>query len=180
MNDRRTKVLALVAGAVLFWFMAEKAYAVLWSEPWSKVRSEIAAADVELARAKGVLAREAQVQEEWKKIRGLLAKRPENVGTHLVSHLDSIFGRAEVKADISSGSSPQQHGDFREYVFETRFKLSWGSFVDLLAELHNSKEFLKPLRLNVASQYERDERLDVDLKVSTVEYAPLPAKPGAK
>lgn len=181
MNERRTKSLAIAAGAVLLFFLADKGYAAFWSEPWAKAKADIAAADAELARAKGVLAREAQVQEEWRKLRGLLAKRPESVGTHLVSHLDGIFDRSGVKADISSGNSQQLPGaDFREYIFETRFKLPWGSFVDLLVELHNSREFLKPLRLNVSSQYEREDRLDVDLKVSTIEYAPQPAKPGAK
>jgi hypothetical protein len=176
MNEGRTKVLALVAGGAFLLFVGEKAYVSLWSDPWAKVNREIEDAKLELARAKAVVARESEVREDWKKIRGLLDKRPANVGTHLVSHLDSIFDRVGTRADISSTSVQQQQGDFREYVFETRFKLPWGPFVDLLAELHNSREFLKLLRLNVASQYEREDRLDVDLKVSTIEYAPPPAK----
>lgn len=181
MNERRTKILAIAAGSVLALFLFEKAWVGLWSEPWKKVNDDLRAAEVELARAKAVASREPGVQEDWKKIRGLLAKRPEgNVGTHLVNHLDSMFERVGTKADISSTSTPQQQGDFREYVFETRFKLSWGSFVDLLRELNNSREFLKLLRLNVSSQYEREEKLDVDLKVSTIDYQPAPAKTGAK
>lgn len=178
--NRRTRILAVAAGAVLLVFLGDMAYASLWAAPWAKVNKEIRDAELELARATAVVSREAGVQEDWKKIRGLLAKRPANVGNHLVGHLESMFDRVGVKADISSTSLPQQQGDFREYVFETRFKLPWGSFVDLLAELHNSREFLKLLRLNVASQYEREDRLDVDLKVSTIEYAPVPQKPGAK
>lgn len=180
MNERRTRILAIAAGAVLLVFLGEKAYAGLWAEPWKKVNDELRAADLELSRATAIVAREPGVREDWRKIEGLLGKRPPNVGTHLVSHLDSMFDRVGTKADISSTSLPQQQGDFREYVFETRFKLPWASFVDLLAELHNSREFLKLLRLNVSSQYEREERLDVDLKVSTIEYAPPPAKAGAK
>ena len=179
MNDR-TRILAVVAGAALLWFVGEAAWGAVWSTPKAKLDADLAQADQELARAKGVLGREAQVQEEWRKIRGLLAKRPPNVGTHFVGHLDGVFDRVGITADIASPSSPVQQGDFREYVFETRFKLPWGSFVDLLVELHNSREFLKPLRVNVSSQYEREDRLDVDLKVSTIEYAPQPAKPGAK
>ena len=180
MNDQRTRILAIAAGAVLLVFLGEKAYAGLWSDPWEKVNKEIRDADADLARATAVVSRQAAVQEDWKKIRGLMAKRPANVGNHLVGRLESMFDRVGVKADISSTSLPQQQGDFREYVFETRFKLPWGSFVDLLAELHNSREFLKLLRLNVVSQYEREDRLDVDLKVSTIDYAPLPPKSGAK
>lgn len=178
--NRRTRVLAVAAGAVLLVFLGDMAYASLWAAPWAKVNKEIRDADLELARASAVVSREAGVREDWKKIRGLLAQRPANVGNHLVGHLESMFDRVGVKADISSTSLPQQQGDFREYVFETRFKLGWKPFVELLAELHNSREFLKLLRLNVVSQYEREERLDVDLKVSTIEYAPLPQKPGAK
>jgi hypothetical protein len=178
--NKRTRILAFAAGGVLLVFLGDKAYGSLWSDPWEKVNKEIRDADLELARAKAVVSREAGVQEDWKKIRGLMAKRPANVGNHLVGHLESMFDRVGVKADISSNSLPQQQGDFREYVFETRFKLAWKPFIDLLAELHNSREFLKLLRLNVVSQYEREDRLDVDLKVSTIEYAPLPPKPGAK
>lgn len=180
MNERRTKLLAIAAGAVLLVFIGEKAYAGFWAEPWSEVNKQLQEVDRELARAKAVVGREPVAQEDWKKIRGLMAQRPQNVGNHLVGHLESMFDRVGVKADISSSTLPQQKGDFREYVFETRFKLPWGSFVDLLAELHNSREFLKLQRLNVASQYEREDRLDVDLKVSTIEYAPPPPKAGAK
>lgn len=176
MNERRTRVLALVAGAALLLFVGEKAYLSLWAEPWKRVNEEIGTADLELSRARAIVARQPVAAQDWSKIKGLLDKRPANVGNHLVGHLESMFDRVGVKADISSTSLPQQQGDFREYVFETRFKLPWGSFVDLLAELHNSREFLKLLRLNVASQYEREDRLDVDLKVSTIEYAPPPAK----
>jgi hypothetical protein len=47
-------------------------------------------------------------------------------------------------------------------------------------ELHNSKEFLKPLKMNVQSQYEKEDVLVVDLRLSTIEYAPVPVKAGAK
>ena len=52
--------------------------------------------------------------------------------------------------------------------------------MDLLAELQNSKEFLKPLRINISSQYEREDRLDLDLKLSTIEYSPAPLKAGIR
>ena len=124
MNERRTRVLAYAAGAVLLVFLGEKAYAGLWSGPWENVNKEIADADGDLTRATAVVSRESAVQEDWKKIRGLMAKRPANVGNHLVGRLESMFDRVGVKADISSTTLPQQQGDFREYVFETRFKLA--------------------------------------------------------
>ena len=78
---------------------------------------------------------------------------------------------AEVTFDIK-GVREQQQGDFKEYVFETQIKLKWEQLGELLVALHNSREFLKPARVTVGSQYEKEERLDVDLKVSTIEYAP--------
>jgi hypothetical protein len=179
-NDRRTRILALAAGAVLLYLVLELAYTALWSAPWEKAKQDLAQADAALFRANRLLADEAKVKEEWRKIHGLLEKRPDNVGNHFVGHLESIYSQLGIKPESSSESSSQQNGDFREYVLPLQFKLTWGSFVDLLAALHNSREFLKPLHLSVSSQYEREERLDVSLRVSTIEYAPLPAKPGAK
>ena len=37
MNEKRTRILAFAAGAVLLVFLGEKAYAGLWSDPWEKV-----------------------------------------------------------------------------------------------------------------------------------------------
>jgi len=36
------------------------------------------------------------------------------------------------------------------------------------------------LRMNVGSQYEKEDRLDLELKVSTIEYSPAPVKAGVK
>ena len=69
----------------------------------------------------------------------------------------------------------QQQGrqvDFKEYVVDFKLQLPWEKFVTLLEELHNSREFLKLIRLNIASQYEREDRMDVDLRVSTIEFDP--------
>ncbi|HVR87776.1 MAG TPA: hypothetical protein VMU54_25840, partial [Planctomycetota bacterium] len=81
---------------------------------------------------------------------------------------------------VSENPQPQQQGDFKEYIFDTKFKLTWAQFVDLLVELNNSKEFMKVLRMNIASQYEKEDRLDLELKLSTIEHSPAPAKAGQK
>jgi hypothetical protein len=81
-----------------------------------------------------------------------------------------------VSFDVSENPQPVQQGDFKEYIFDTKFKLTWAQYVDLLVELHKSTEFLKPIRMTVASQYEKEDRLDVDLEVSTIEYSPAPVK----
>jgi hypothetical protein len=97
-----------------------------------------------------------------------------------MAHLNEIFDKAGVVSDISGTPQPVQQGDFKEYIFDTKFKLTWAQFIDVLVELHNSREFLKPLRMNIGSQYEKEDRLDVELKMSTIEYSPATSKAGVK
>lgn len=180
MRDRRTKVLIAVATVAVGAFLLDRGAAAVWFEPWAAAKQELGKVNVEIAKARSTLAREKPVRDAWKRVEERLSKRPADIPNHFVSHLGAICGRVGVSLDVSNTPQHQQKGDFREYVFETRFKLTWGQFVDLLAELHNSREFLKPLRISIGSQYEREERLDLDLKVSTIEYAPVPPKAGTK
>lgn len=179
MNDRRTRLLAILAATALGLLLVDRAYAALWAEPARKLDEELERARLELIKARTIVAREEAVQEDWRRLRERLERRPADVPNHFVSHLGALAARVGGRLDITS-SPPGQQGDFREYPFEMRFKLTWGQFVDLLAELHDSREFLKPLRVHVSSQYEREDRLDVDLRVSTIEFAPAPAKSGGK
>jgi hypothetical protein len=161
-------------------FLLDKAADAFWFQPWAKLKEDIEKTNIELSKAKATLAREKPVRDAWKRVEERLSKRPADVSNAFVTHLGSICSRVGVNLDLSSAPQAVQQGDFREYVFETRFKLKWGEFVDLLAELHNSREFLKPLRISIGSQYEREERLDLDLKVSTIEFAPVQPKSGVK
>ncbi|HYE99361.1 MAG TPA: hypothetical protein VEJ18_10640 [Planctomycetota bacterium] len=179
MNDRRTRTLAILATAALGLLLVDRGYAALWSGPSAKLDEELQKARLELVKARTIVAREEEVKAEWRRLRERMDKRPADVPNHFVSHLGAIAARVGGRLDITP-APPAQQGDFREYPFEMRFKLTWGQFVDLLAELHDSREFLKPLRVHVSSQYEREDRLDLDLKVSTIEFAPAPAKAGGK
>ncbi len=180
--DRRRKVLIWVVGAVAAAFVADKAYAALWAAPWKRVNDEIARVDDEVEKAEIILKRRGTALEGWKKITALLDKpRTPDVKTFFISHFGQICDRVGLNLDITpTGGAGQQDGDFKEYVFEMKFKLTWAQFVDLLVELHNSREFLKPIRIGITSQYEKEDRLDLELKVSTIEHAPVPAKTGAK
>lgn len=179
MNDRRTRTLAILAATALGLLLVDRAYAAFWAEPAKKLDEELERARLELVKARTIVAREDVVQAEWRRLRERLEKRPADVPNHFVSHLGTIAARVGGRLDITP-APPAQQGDFREYPFEMRFKLTWGQFIELLAELHDSREFLKPLRVHVSSQYEREDRLDLDLKVSTIELAPAPAKTGGK
>lgn len=180
MTEKRTKLLFIAACVVAGAFLLDKAADALWFQPRAKLQGEIEKTNIELAKARAALAREKPVRDSWKLVEDRLSKRPADVPNHFVSHLGAICSRVGVNLDLSRAPQAVQQGDFREYVFETRFKLTWGQFVDLLAELHNSREFLKPLRISIGSQYEREERLDLDLKVSTIEFAPVQPKAGTK
>jgi len=181
MMDRRTKLLAIGAGVVVGLFLLDKAVSALVVDPWTRINQDLVKTENEIKKANATLNNEATVRRDWTKIRERLdAPRPPDVHTNFGAHLGDLFEKAGVLFDYAENPQPQQQGDFKEYIFDTKFKLSWAQFVDLLIELHESREFLKPLRITIGSQYEKEDRLDVDLKVSTIEYSPAPVKAGAK
>jgi len=176
--DRRTRILAILVGVLLAAFLADRAFASLWLEPWQQLGDQIRKTNIDLNRTKATLAGEDRVRLRWKTIHDLLeAPRVPDVQTHFMEHVGEMCDRVGGTYDIQAGP-PQQvkDSDFKEYIIETKFKLTWGQLVDLLAELQNSREFLKPLRINVSSHYEQEDRLDLDLKLSTIEYSPAPLK----
>jgi hypothetical protein len=180
MTDKRTKILVILTVAVAGAFVLDKALGALWLEPQRKLNQDILKTKQEIDRSNEALRREPEVQRDWTKIKDRLNQpRQPDVHTHFLAHLGEVFDKAGVTFDVSEAQA-QQQGDFKEYVYDTKFKLTWSQFVDLLVELHNSREFLKPLRLTIGSQYEKEERLDLELKLSTIEYSPSTAKPGAK
>ena len=170
--NRRTKILSgIVLGAAAL-LLADKVLFSPYLEKWRKISSESDKVDQEMQKARTVLAREKTVREGWAKVKALLDQpRVPDVQTHFVAHLGQISNQVGVNFDIQ-GSRDQQQGDFKEYVYETKFKLRWEQLCELLVALHNSREFLKPMRIAIGSQYEKEDRLDLDLKVSTIEHAP--------
>lgn len=178
--DRRTKVLFGIVIAAAAAFVADKLFMSLWWEPWKQTSAAIGEADLALYRVNAKLAEEAEAQKNWKKVRDLLEKgRKPDVQNHFLGHLGAICDKQRLTFD-HQGTQVARQGDFKEYVVDMKLKLSWEKYVDLLGELHNSKELLKPIRINISSQYEKDERMDVDLRVSTIEFDPPPKKTGAR
>lgn len=181
MTDKRTKLLAIVALTALSLFLLDKLVSALVIDPWTKINQDLVKTETEIKKANATLNNEATVRRDWTKIRDRLDEpRIPDVHTSFGGHLSDLFEKSGVPFDYSENPQPQQQGDFKEYIFDTKFKLTWPQLVDLLVELHNSKEFLKPLRLNIGSQYEKEDRLDLELKLSTIEYSPAPVKAGAK
>jgi hypothetical protein len=181
MTNQRTKVLAIVALSALSLFLLDKVVSALVIDPWTKINQDLAKTENEIRRANMTLNSEDAVQRDWIRVRNRLDEpRMPDVHTSFLTHLGDLFEKVGVAFDVSENPQPQQQGDFKEYIFDTKFKLTWSQFVDLLVELNNSKEFMKVLRMNVASQYEKEDRLDLELKLSTIEYSPAPVKAGLK
>jgi hypothetical protein len=180
--DKRRKILVIATVAVACAFILDKAVGALVFDPLNKINLELTKTDAEIKKANTVLNTEEAAKRNWNKVRDRLDEpRPPDIHTNFLAHLGDHFEKVQVQQfDVSENPQPQQQGDFKEYIFDTKFKLTWVQFVELLVELHNSKEFLKILRMNVGSQYEKEDRLDVELKLSTIEYSPAPVKAGSK
>ena len=175
--DKRTRILAIVTLVALGVFLLDKAVNALVFDPLTKINQDLVKTENDIRKANTTLNSQALVMKNWNKIRDRLDQtRLPDVHTYFLTHLGEVFEKGGVQFDVSENPQPQQRGDFKEYIFDTKFKLTWPQFVDLLAELHNSKEFVKILRMNVSSQYEKVDLLDLDLKVSTIDYSPATAK----
>jgi hypothetical protein len=181
MTDQRTKILAIVALTALGLFLLDKAVSAFVTEPWSRISQELTKTEGEIRKANNTLNSEESVRREWAKVRSRLDEpRDPDVHTSFLTHLQDLFEKSGVDVSVSENPQPQQQGDFKEYIFDTKFKLTWAQYVDLLVELNNSRDFLKILRMNVSSQYEKEDRLDLELRISTIEYSPAPVKAGQK
>jgi hypothetical protein len=179
--DKRTKLLAIATAVLASLWVLDQTVTALVLDPLKKLNEDLVKADAEIRKANTTLNSQETVNKNWNKIRDRLdLPRVPDAHTHFLTHLGEVFEKVGVAFDVSENPQPVQLGDFKEYIFDTKFKLTWAQFVDLLVELHNSREFLKPIRMTVASQYEKEDRLDVDLKISTIEYSPAPVKAGAK
>ena len=179
--DKRQRILVIATIAVAAAFLLDKAVSALVIEPLGRINAELVKTENEIRRANTTLNSQDLVAKNWNKIRDRLdLPRTPDVHTHSMTHLGDLFEKVGVVFDVSGTPQAQQQGDFKEYIFDTKFKLTWPQFIDLLVELHNSREFVKPLRMNIGSQYEKEDRLDVELKLSTIEYFPAPTKAGPK
>jgi hypothetical protein len=178
--NRRTKVLFLivvVAGAA---FLGDQLFSGIWWSPWQKAQADIRETDAALAKLKSTLQREEKVSREWDKVKKLLDKpRTPDVENHFLEHLGAICSKMGLEPSMQ-GVTVGRRGDFKEYLVDTKLKLTWGQYVDLLGELNDSRELLKPIRITLNSQYEKEDRLDVDLRLSTIEFDPVPVKAGMK
>ena len=169
--NRRTKVLFAVVLVAAAGFVVDKLATSLWWEPWKKTGDEIADVDKQLRGVNRTVAQEKRIAQEWKEIRDLLDKpREPDVQNHFLEHLRQICDKVGTTFNYTA-VPPGKQGDFKEYVVDFKLQLTWDRYVSLVEELHNSRDLLRILKINIGSQYDREDRMDVDLKVSTIEFA---------
>jgi hypothetical protein len=178
--NRRTKVLAIVVIAVLAAFLGDRLFTSLWWAPWQETSAKIRETDASIAKLKFTLQKEDQVSRDWDKIKKVLDKqRTPDIENHFVSHLGAICDKLSLDNNMQ-GTSVVRRGDFKEYVVDTKLKLTWNQYVDLLGELNNSRELLKPIKITLNSQYDKEDRIDADLRLSTIEFERVVPKAGTK
>jgi hypothetical protein len=99
-----------------------------------------------------------------------------------MSSLNALSGTAGLQNLSTKPGQERKIGEkreFAEYSVETSFQAGWESFVRLLLEIRNAKEFVKVQRLAATSKYEKEGRLDIELRVSTIGLAASPASSAA-
>ena len=175
--DKRKRILIIGTIVAVCAFVLDKAVSALVFDPLQKISQDMTKTEAEIKKANTVLNTEETAKRNWTKIRDRLDEpRPPDIHTNFIAHLGDHFEKIAVAYDVNEIAQPAPQGDFKEYIFDTKFKLTWQQFVELLVELHNSKEFLKVLRIGIQSQYEKEDHMVVDLRVSTIEYSPAPEK----
>lgn len=171
----RTWVLPVVVGVVgatLFTVV----YLVPRALAFAKIEKDMDKIRPSLQQARKTVQAKQAVEQEWNEVSSHLPynKESETLNGFLIG-LNVLQEVVDLKAWSTQPDRAQRVGDkseFTEYAVDTTFQTSWESFVRLMLELHNWEGPLRVQRLTVTSRYEKENRLDVHMRVSTIELAP--------
>ena len=131
--DKRRRILLLVTIVAAGAFLLDKAVSALVLEPLQKINQEMTKTESDIKKANTVLNTEETAKRNWTKIRDRLDEpRPPDIHTNFIAHLGDHFEKIAVAYDVNEIAQAQQQGDFKEYIFDTKFKLTWQQFVELL------------------------------------------------
>lgn len=173
--DKRSKWLmigvGLLAGA---WILDQVVYSP-WKQKWEKLGADLTKTRASLRAAKDVVAKEESVRAEWKKVKAPLDK-PERAGieTDFMFVVGGLASNADARPGLDQRNA-EQAGDFKEVIVDAHLTCTVDGLTKFLLAVYNSKEFLKLRRLHIGSQYDRpEEKMTVDVKLSTIVYAPKP------
>jgi hypothetical protein len=176
--DKRQKLLAIVAAAVLVTFAVDRFALTPWLGAMEAAGKEIAQARQDLASAEEKVRLEPALSAQWKKVSEAMGKvKGDEAPNQLASLVDQLNRKHDLKKATltpQAAARPLEGGAFKEHVLDVSFQCSWESFVKLLIDLNNAEEFVRIAQMTVQSHYlvEKESWLDVTtLRLSTVASA---------
>jgi hypothetical protein len=174
MADRQ-KLLAWGVMALAGVWLTDQLYVSPWLAERRKLTTDIKATRDLVTAAEATLAHKAGVMARWKAIDERLGRARESdarnefvAGMRVMAEL---VGLRDWQWKEGRETKTGARGEFTEYAIVTNFKAGWEPFVRLLWELRTWKDFVRVQHLAVTSKYERENRLDVELRLSTIEPA---------
>lgn len=181
MGVDRQKLMVWGVAALAAAFFVDRFYFTPWYDEMKKLRTDLEGVGRQLAVARATVATAPAVKAEWKVLNDRLARAKESdTLNEFVIGLGKLCADAGV-SNLSTKPGREQkvgeRGEFIEYAVETNFQATWEPFVRLLYKIACEKEFLKVQRLVITSKYEKEDRLDVELRASTIELAQAGGRP---
>jgi len=169
--DRQRLMVIGVLGLAAAW-MIDRLYVSPWWEEMKKADADAKKLRGQVDAAKETLAQQPRVTKQWKALNARLhPERETDTALEFVMGMGDLCSRAGV-SNLSTKIGREQklgeRGQFTEYAVETNFQATWPSLVKLLIAVDNEEAFLRVQRIAVTSR-EKEERLDVEMRVSTVE-----------
>jgi len=145
---------------------------------WNEAAQKIVKADLDIAQAEKVFAREKDVQAKWESLKGRMKRVSIDEVLYFVDHLWQLAttaGTSFSKTEPLKRVDPR--GEFNEVSYDVRLQCNIQSLSRFLYELDTSTELLKVRRMQVTAR-PGGQALDVDVQISTIEpaAAPPPAK----
>jgi len=177
-------MLAGAAAAVAILYLLDRLLLSPWIEEWETLGTQIEERRRELDEARSLMEREDRVKREWTRMEARLTRPPElESDVALLGQIKDLGDRAGVSMTPESSRRIERPGGFFEVGCEVSLEADIVHLRDLLLELYNSEEFLKVHSLSVISRAldrRKSDRLGVDLKLSTIEFAPERARRGTR
>jgi hypothetical protein len=182
MNEREKKVAivtgVLVALFIVYWF---------WYLPWEQKRTELLEArrklESQLNDTNRIIGQRKAAEAAWKPLDAALKKQSEQEDVSLALIGDMIGLTQSVGMNLSvnnSHASDIANGPvvergktrtpmYREHILETKFDGSYDQFLELLSKISDADGLLRTRRVTIRSEYEKSPKLDVELRVTSIE-----------
>lgn len=182
MNEREKKI-AIITGVlaalfIVYWF---------WYLPWDAKRVALLGArgklEQQLAETNKVIGQRRSAESAWKPLDAALKKQSEqeDVSLALIGDMIGLTQAAGMNlsvnnshaTDIANGPVIVRGNTrtpmYREHILETKFDGSYDQFLDLLSKISEADGLLRTRRVTIRSEYEKSPKLDVELRVTSIE-----------